>query len=497
MNEIMTKEEQQALAALTEKFVSSLPEQEMHGADLQQHLCQRMHEQLPDLSEEEIKAYALSITDSVSQYDSDLSDLRAHCQAGKSKSGWLHSKLQKAVSFMPAVEQNAYFTRLDQAMKQANEAFERSIHTQSGAVNQNPNLDGCIAEQYHAQTFNLDAAAKKLTARADVPQVNGKNSMDIGVRHTPGGTPDARFQLKYGKTAAETIKMIRKGDYRNQQLIVPSDQVEEVQAAFPNRKVSAAIDFDGAQGKPLSKAQAKELQEQAQKSKDVKLDWNEYSTKVLAKELCEQSGKAALIGAVVGATFEAIGEKKNGEKIKVSKVAEAAFKGGADAGVKCMAAGALKVAVERGLLHAIPKGTPASIITAIAYAGIENAKVAYKIFKGECTVLEGLGMMQDVTLSTAGGVLCAAEGAVIGAEIGGLLGSIVPGPGNVIGAAVGGFLGGTIGYMAGSAVGKAVSTGLKKLGKAAVQGIKKMGAAVLEKAQALSNAFRIRKEAWA
>ena len=312
---------------------------------------------------------------------------------------------------------------------------------------------------------------------------------------TPGSVPDARFQLKYGKTAEETIKYIKEGDYRNQQLIVPSDQVEEVQAAFPNRKVSAAIDFDGAQGKPLSKAEAKALQEKAQNGQDVQLDWNEFSVKALAKELCEQTGKAALIGAAVGAVGEVITEKKNGEPIQPKEIVKKAFQGGADAGVKYLAAGALKIAAEKGLLHAIPKGTPAAVVAAVAYSGIECAKIAYKMGKGEYTVTEGLGKMQDVALAAAGGVLASAKGAAIGAKIGAAIGCVVPGPGNVIGGFVGGVVGGAVGYMAGSAAGKAVSSGLKKAGQAAAKGLQRFGSAVKEGAKAFASALGFGRKA--
>jgi len=45
---------------------------------------------------------------------------------------------------------------------------------------------------------------------------------------------------------------------------------------------------------------------------------------------------------------------------------------GADFGIKAATAGALKVAVEKGVVTVIPKGTPAGTIANIAYIASEK-----------------------------------------------------------------------------------------------------------------------------
>ena len=480
MDTIITKKEQEILVPLIEEFIEAAPVSQPHlpVKEITHLLFNKMKEHLQERSDEEIMGYAEEITETVQRNDTSLAELTEHRRNGKSRESWIHSKLKNALAKMSQQKQNEYLNSLDAAVKKANQNFENTVTNTDGSISALTNLDGMIAEQYHADTFNLNAAAKGSSAIADVPQVNTKNSMDIGVRLTPGGTPDARYQLKYGKTAEETIKYIKKGDYRNQQLIVPAEQVAEVQAAFPNRKVSSVIDFDGIQGNTLTKAEAKSIQAKAQNGEAFEYDWNQYNIKLLSNELTKQTGKAALIGAVIGASTEIIEKKKSGEDIDPKDVAKAALENGSDFAVKCMAAGALKVASEKGIINAIPKGTPAGQIANIVFVGIENAKIMFKVAKGEYTISEGLEKMHDTTCSVIGGLICSAKGTALGTKIGAAVGSIVPGSGTAIGAAVGGIVGGVVGYMAGSSIGKAVSAGARKLGSAARSVVKSAVSAV-------------------
>ena len=93
------------------------------------------------------------------------------------------SEVNKASSAMSTQEAAKYLAGLDSALQQANESLYHTITTQAGVVSQNPNLDGFIAENYHAQTFNLNAEAAGSPYRAKVlePVEGGytKNSVDI------------------------------------------------------------------------------------------------------------------------------------------------------------------------------------------------------------------------------------------------------------------------------------------------------------------------------
>ena len=50
-------------------------------------------------------------------------------------------------------------------------------------------------------------------------------------------------------------------------------------------------------------------------------------------------------------------------------------------GIKTVTAGALKVAVEKGIITIIPKGTPAGVIANLACISIENVKILITVHR--------------------------------------------------------------------------------------------------------------------
>ena len=85
-----------------------------------------------------------------------------------------------------------------------------------------------------------------------------------------------------------------------------------------------------------------------------------------------------------------------GEEIEGADVVETALKGGADFGIKAAAAGALKVGAEKEIIKFIPKGTPASTITNIAFVAIEDAKVMGEMVTGDLSVKEGIEKIEQL-----------------------------------------------------------------------------------------------------
>ena len=264
-------------------------------------------------------------------------------------------------------------------------------------------MDGFIAEQYHAQTFNLNAEAAGSPYRAKVlePTGNGyaKNSVDIVIVDESGHVV-RRYQSKYCKDAEATAKAFEHGDYRGQQKLVPEGQEQDIA-----KKVTTVIEApDGTTSTPLSKERAKELQDEAQSGKWNDLNWNEYKAKDLAIGIGKQAGQAALMGAAIGVGFDVAQKVWNGEDIKGEELVETAIVSGADFGVKAAAAGALKVGAEKGIIKAIPKGTPAGTIANIAHVAIENVKIVGKMATGELTVKEGFEKMEQTTVATVAGI---------------------------------------------------------------------------------------------
>src|SRR5574344_371999 len=398
--------------------------------------------------------------------------------AGRSKDSWFASTILQSTSQMSAQESARYLQSLDDAVKNANAAMHETITTKgSGYItpSMNPNLDGFIAEQHHVNSFNMNAAAKGSGLRAEVQPLKPgetytKNGFDVVIKDASGKRIH-QYQMKYGATAEDTIRMINSGNYNNQTLVVPEEQVAAVQEAFPNKTVTSTIGDGDVSSKPLTKEQAKELQEKAQNGNFLDADWNDYVAKDIAIGIGKQTGYACLQGAAVGAGMAIATKVWNGEPIDGEEVVETAIVSGADFGVKTATAGALKAASEKGILKVIPKGTKGSTFANIAFVAIENVKVLGKVATGELTAKEGLDAMEQTTASCVAGIAASTKGAAIGATIGSILGPV--------GIAVGGFIGGTIGYMAGSKVAQTVVKGVQKVRDKAVEVVKSVGSAVV------------------
>ncbi len=77
-----------------------------------------------------------------------------------------------------------------------------------------------MAENFVAESYNIDAVIKKSSDRATVPQGHDKNSPDIVYDH---GRQKA--SLKFYQDAEASAKAQSDPDYGNQARIVPSDMI--------------------------------------------------------------------------------------------------------------------------------------------------------------------------------------------------------------------------------------------------------------------------------
>ena len=478
---IIIEQECQELQPIIKDFVQCYVEN--NDKPVEVWLEAKMREQLPNASDNEIKSISSSIIESLETTETKKQSLQKSVQSGRSKESWFASEMVKATSGMSAQQASKYLAGLDTALQNANEALYRTITTQAGAISRNPNLDGFIAEQYHAQTFNLNAAARnsEYTAKVLEPNGNGyaKNSVDIVIVDGNGKTVK-RYQSKYCKDATATEQAFEHGDYRGQQKLVPNDQ----QSGIKKKTTTVIESPDGTTSNRLSKKRAEEMRNEAQSGKWNELNWNEYATKDLALGIGKQAGQAALQGAAISVGFDIAQKLWEGEEIEGADVVETALKGGADFGIKAAAAGALKVGAEKEIIKFIPKGTPASTITNIAFVAIEDAKVMGEMVTGDLSVKEGIEKIEQTTVSTAAGLVAMGEGSTIGAAIGTVFGPV--------GSAIGGFIGGTVGYIAGSKVGEAVVKGAQKIrdgaikvAKKIVSGVKTVGSAIVSGVKSL------------
>lgn len=444
-------------------------------------LAPKMQELLPERKPEEIDVTVKEIIESIEVAEKKKNSLSKAINNGRSKESWFASEVKTATSAMSAQESAKYLAGLDQALENANESLYRTITTQAGKVSMNPNLDGFIAEQYHAQTFNLNAEARGSQYRAKVlePQGSGyaKNSVDI-VIVDKNGKVVRRYQSKYCKDSQATQDAFEKGDYRGQQKLVSEGQDAEI-----SKKTTTVLEApDGTTSNSLTKSRAEQMRDEAQSGNWNDLNWKEYAMKDLALGIGKQAGYAALQGAAIGTGFDVAQKLWKGEEVNTNEVVENALKSGADFGLKAAVGGALKVGVEKDIITVIPKGTPAGTIANIAFVAVENVKVIGKVAAGEYTLREGIDKIEQTTVATTAGLMTMGKGAALGASLG-----LVFGP---VGVAVGGFIGGSLGYIAGSKVGETFVKCRQKIRNKVHEVARNLGAKVVNVAKKVGSSFR-------
>ena len=135
---------------------------------------------------------------------------------------------------------------------------------------------------------------------------------------------------------------------------------------------------------------------------------------------------------------------------------ESSVKSAGHVGVQTAISGAVVVAVKSGWIKAL-EHTPVGRIVGLVHVGMENAKVLFKLAKGELNGEEALDAMGNCTASAVGGLVGAGKGAVVGAAYGGPVGAVV---------------GGVVGGIAGSKIGEAVYEGGKTIVKTAAKVVK-------------------------
>ena len=436
--------------------------------------------EMPEISEKEADELAKSSIESLERYEKAQDDYKKAKSNNVSRSAWLNNTILKGGETFSAQRFTQYLSEIDSTLARCNEDMINVVTTQAGTINQNPNLDGFIAEQELVNTFNANASLENSNFRARVlqpeaGQTYGKNSVDIAVDDMFWGQKNIqRHQVKFGKDANATASMVNDKNYNNQRILVPKNQTDVVKSKVSKQKtVSDQIKTDD--GVVLSKRQAKTLQNRAQDGKSLrKKDWSYYKNKQLITNIGKQTMLAGVTGAALGASIQVVGDLLSGKDVKSDKVIETAFVTGADSGAKAATTGALLVATRKGMLP-IAKNTSAASLGLAGAIIIENSKVLYKLGNGEITSLEAVDRMGEAT--TIG--VTSHMGFLYGAEIGATLGSVVPGVGNIVG--------GIVGAIAGSFIGKAIYNGEKKLAKIKIAIIKSIGCTVYRGIKSMVN----------
>ncbi|MEX3686465.1 hypothetical protein AB3X91_07625 [Paraburkholderia sp. BR14263] len=429
--------------------------------------------------EAEIESAAREVSVSVAETFGRRASLNDALANGQSRAGWFASELERVAATKGVHDVGAYANTVENALEQATRNSATVIRRADGAISGCLNLDGFIAEQHHVDTFNVDAVTRGSPYRAKVMapapgERYGKNSVDIVICDGDGKIM-RRYQSKYGADADVTSDLFAKGDYRGQRKLVPEGHGDAVSRS------TETIEMDGVSSKPLSKEQAKQQQHDAQENGESAFyDWERVNRRAVARQIL----KGALLAAVVAVGFE--GARILGRRTwntlqgktnpTIAEDLKAFLLGSlgsaANAGFHTAFAGAMVIAVKRGLLGELLKQTAPGRIASAAFIALENVKVLWQLGQGRITAEEALDTIGETTTVAIISLAVMTEGAALGAAVGAVFGPV--------GVAIGGFTGGLVAGMAGGVVGKAIYAGSKTLGKKAVQVVSRVADSITE-----------------
>jgi len=310
---------------------------------------------------------------------------------------------------------NNYVDSIDTVIDNANKSIIESVTTKAETINQNPNLDGFIFEEYHAGTFNIDAAVKQKAYHAEAlkpefGETYGKNSIDIVIEDS--GKYVKKYSAKAYKNANETAKSfydkITGYKYKFQSKLVPTDQTREIVNSVDK------IKFDNVESKGITKTEIKNIQNELQ-SGNKKIDIFSFKKDVNTISISKQIGKQAMVNGTMGL---GIGMVANiganiitGKGVEAEEVIEAGIKSGASMGMATAVAGGIRVAVEKKVIPTVfSRILTNNTIGAVAVASMDIVGTAFKLGSGEITLGKAV---KDV-----GNSISASYGAIISSGIG-------------------------------------------------------------------------------
>lgn len=489
--EYITEEEARAVKSLLQKNLRSYKNKNDSMTD-EEWLEEMFQRELSDShSPEQAKQEAKEIVEEIQAYSENLRTINEAAKDGVSKERWLAGKMREASADMTANEFGNTLQTWDDILSKKNDELSEALRRSAdGNIKMSPNLDGNIAEHMIAGTAEMSGALQEKSIKVEVRDVFTANSVDVRAINLDTGEYQ-NYQLKFGKDARATIELIERGNYNNQRIVVPKEQLEEVQAYFrargSNKTITDHIEAYGAVGKSFTKEEMKSIQIAAQEGNmPPEMSYDDFRLKDLTMSVAKNAGAMALQSMVVTTGMNIAAKVFKGEAVDADELVESAIETGVDTSVKVVAAGSLNVAVKKEVIRCIPKTTPVGIIANIACVGVENVKILSKIAAGELSLTQGIDQMGRVSVSMAGGFVGMAKGTAAGAAAGVALAACVP----VVGPAIGvvtGLVGGMVGYCGGSKIGEAVYSAGKTVAKAAVgiakaawDGIKTVGGAIVD-----------------
>ena len=394
---------------------------------------------------------------------------------------------QLVANVLSANSVNNYVDSVNTAIDNANKTMMESVTTKAGVINQNPNLDGFIFEEYHAGTFNIDAAVKQKFYHAEAlkPELGetyGKNSIDLIIEDT--GKYVKKYSAKAYKNANESAKAfydkVTGYKYKFQSKLVPTDQTGDIANSVDK------IKFNNVESKGITKAEIKDIQKNLQSGNKTGDTFN-FKKDVNTISISKQIGKQAMLNGTMGSIL-AMGTNIGinviqGKEVEVEEVIEAGIKTGASMGMATAVAGGIRVAVEKKVIPTVfSKILTNNTIGTIAAASMDIIGTAFKLGSGEVTLSKAV---KDV-----GNSLGAGYGAIISSGIGfssgmalattiglgtiGTVGTILTGGLALVAGAVCGVIGSNIALKIANGLGKITETVVDKAVDIVKSGVNKV-----------------------
>jgi len=357
---------------------------------------------------------------------------------------------QLVANVLSAKSVNNYVDTVNNAIDSANKTLMESITTKTGNINQNPNLDGFIFEEYHAGTFNIDATVKQKPYHAEAlkPEIGetyGKNSIDLIVEDS--GKYVKKYSAKAYKNAKESAKAfydkITGYKYKFQSKLVPTDQVGDIANSVDKIKYKTDI-FN------------------------FKKDVNTIS---ISKQIGKQAVVNGTMGLVAGMA-ENIGTKIiQGKEVEVEEVIEAGIKTGGSVGLSTAVAGGIRVAVEKKVIPTVfSRMLTNNTIGAIAASSMDIIETAFKIGSGEVTLSKAVKDVGNSLGAGYGAIVASGWGYAGGMAIAGMIGlGTIGAVGTILGVGVA-VVAGAVCATVGSKVARAIASGIGAVAETIVSG---------------------------
>ena len=382
---------------------------------------------------------------------------------------------QLVANILSANSVNNYVDTINTAIDNANKTLMESVTTKVGTINQNPNLDGFIFEEYHAGTFNVDATVKQKPYHAEAlkPELGetyGKNSIDIVIEDS--GKYVKKYSAKAYKNANETAKSfydkITGYKYKFQSKLVPTDQTKEIVNSVDK------IKFDNVESKGITKTEIKNIQNELQ-SGNKKIDIFSFKKDVNTISISKQIGKQAMVNGTMGL---GIGMATNigmnlitGKEVDAEQVIEVGIKTGASMGMATAVAGGIRVAVEKKVIPTVfSRVLTNNTIGAIAAASIDIIGTAFKLGSGEITLGKAIKDIGKSVGSAYGAIVASGWGYAGGMALAGMIGlGTIGAVGTILGVGVA-VVAGAVCATVGSKVGGAIANGIGAVAGAIVDG---------------------------